>query len=82
MNRHERARQGQHLINEEMAYADTNKANRDELRSAMRHMSPLGRAIAAAAIRRNNTDSKPTSDPNFHIEAFSYESSNMPYAAD
>lgn len=57
--------------------------NRGQLRQLMQSMTPFGRAVARAAMRRN--DDKPrehTKDPNFVVEAYSFDRSNRDVSRD
>jgi hypothetical protein len=57
--------------------------NRRELRHKMESMSEFGRAVARAAMRKN--DEKPRErarDVGFHVEAFSYDHSNREESRD
>ena len=54
------------------------KENRSKLRDQMRHMSPFGRAVAHAAMRRNDAKvRKSNSDVGFHNAIFSNNRSNQ-----
>ena len=70
-NKEERLKMERHLSSMQAAYAHVHKEQRDELLQAMKHMSPLGRDMAMAAIEHaNHEESRKylTSDPGFHIE--------------
>jgi len=71
MNSLERIKMEKHLSAMQAAYAHVHKEQREELRVAMRHMSPLGRDLAQAAIERADREEGSkyyTSDPGFRIE--------------
>ena len=56
---------------------------RSHLRGLMQSMTPFGRDLARAAMRRN--DAKPrehSKDPGFHVEAYSYNRSNRDESRD
>jgi hypothetical protein len=50
--------------------------DRGELRQAMQSMSPAGRAVAMAAMERNNRKSIRSYDPGSHFEFAEYNASN------
>jgi hypothetical protein len=81
MNDRERSKASYLREAEERFYEAEDRQNRSDLLTAMQSMSPLGRAIAQRAIDATNSRSRSTADPGFHIEAFSFDSSNMPYDA-
>lgn len=78
MNQKERERYFDHKERHEARFAEWTSSARSELRQKMQSMTPAGRALAEAAMREN--DSKPSVDtrfdPGFHIDAFSFDSSN------
>jgi hypothetical protein len=78
MNQAERERYFTHKERTEKAFAEPLKYGREHLRQAMQRMSPLGRDLAEAAMRANdNADGVDTKfNPEFHLNAFSFDSSN------
>jgi hypothetical protein len=78
MNQTERERYFTHKERTERAFSEPLRVGREELRERMKHMSPRGRDMAEAAMRANdNADSVDTRfDPAFHLNAFSFDSSN------
>ena len=78
MNAKERERYMIHKEREEATYREFLGSRRSELRQRIQHMSQFGRDFAEAAMRAN--DEAPSADhkfdPAFHIEAFSFDSSN------
>jgi hypothetical protein len=73
VNSRERSRFSQLKEAEERFYSDVDSQNRSDLLHAMRSMSPLGRAIAQAAINKSNRRSQPSFEPGFCVEVFSYD---------
>lgn len=79
MNAREHARHEVSTEGERAAFSEAQQRNRAELRAAMRHMTPAGRALAQAAMDEGDRqDSQPRArfDPGFHVEVFSQDSSN------
>lgn len=76
MNVRERARFEEAQYREEQAFSAEQRERRAELRQMMRHMTPAGRALAEEAMRQNDERPRKSYDPNFHVEAFSQDSSN------
>jgi hypothetical protein len=72
MNRDERAKMARHMEKEQIVYEQVQAQQRDDLRQAMRHMSPLGRDYARAAMELSNNQEHGkylSVDPGFHNEA-------------
>lgn len=83
MNHHERSRAMRRVERQQQFREQREAALRSELRRQMASMSPRGRAIAEAAMRRN--DQKPREyarDANFHVEVYSLDRSNRDVSRD
>lgn len=79
MNDRERVRHEIAIEGERTAFSEVQRRNREELRAAMRHMTPAGRELARAAMEEGDRqDSQPRGsfDAGFHIEVFSQDSGN------
>lgn len=76
VNRHESGRHEQAAAREEGFYAGLKSRQRAELRAAMARMSPTGRAFAEEAMRASDDRPRGRFDAEFHVEAFSQDSSN------
>ena len=78
MNAVEKERYFKHKERQELRFAQWIGNARSELRQKMQHMSPYGRELAEQAIRANDQqkDVDTRFEPNFHLEAFSYDASN------
>lgn len=77
MNARERSRMARKVERRQELREEREAVTRSELRRLMATMSPRGRAVARAAMTRN--DDKPrerTQDPNFHSEVLSFDRSN------
>lgn len=75
-NAQESAKIGQSVA---MRHYQTQMRQRDRraaLRQQMQHMSPFGRDFARVAMEQNDNKRPRSFDPNFHIEAFSFDRSN------
>jgi len=76
VNRRESERHDEAAARDQGFYGRLQTQNRSDLRAAMRHMTPLGRAVAEEAMRANDEKLRGRFDPGFHVEAFSQDSSN------
>lgn len=77
MNKHEYSRASRRVERAQQQRELRETHTRSTLRNLMQSMTPFGRALARAAMSRN--DDKPrerTKDANFVVEAFSYDRSN------
>lgn len=80
VNRGEGERHDGAQAREEGFYAGLKAQRRSELRAAMTHMTPTGRAFAEEAMRQTDERPRGRFDANFHVEAFSQDASNRePY---
>lgn len=83
MNAHEYSRAMQRVERQQQFREEREKHLRSELRQRMQSFSECGRAIARAAMRRN--DEKPreyAKDPGFISEVYSYDRSNRDESRD
>lgn len=83
MNKREYARASRRIERLHQQREQRESATRSELRRLMSTMTPRGRAIARAAIERNNAKPQPrTHDAGFHVDAFSNDRSNREESRD
>lgn len=83
MSQREYARAARRVERKQMMREQRESMTRSDLRSLMSSMTPFGRALARAAMARN--DAKPRErarDAGFHLEAYSYDHSNRPESRD
>jgi uncharacterized protein YdbL (DUF1318 family) len=78
INESERQRYFSHKERTEAKFQEYIQESRAELRQRMRKMSAYGRELAEAAIRQNDNCSSVDTrfDPQFHLNAFSFDSGN------
>lgn len=83
MNRAEYSRAERIMERRQAARESREKATRSDLFHAMQSMSTFGRALARAAVARNNAKAiERARDSGFHVEAFSYDRSNRSESRD
>lgn len=73
---------GRRVEIEEQRFNAAQAVRRARLRSAMVHMSALGRMFAAAAMRRGDSHRIRSYDPGFHLEILHQDASNRGVWAD
>lgn len=83
MSQREYSRAARRVERKQFMREERERHSRSELRRLMSSMTPFGRALARAAVQRNND--KPVErarDAGFHVEAYSYDHSNRPESRD
>lgn len=77
MNQREYARAQRRVERMQEHRENRERMTRSELRRLMQSMTPFGRAVARAAMSRNDQKPRPrASDPGFHVDVFSNYRSN------
>ena len=73
-----RAESEQHQEREARHFDAIQKKNRSDLRMAMQHFSPMGRALAETAMRINNERKRKTNDCGFQVTILHEDASKNP----
>lgn len=84
INQSERKRYFEHKERQEKRFEPWLKSSRSDLRQRMQSMSEYGKEIAAAAMMENDRNSgiDYRFDPQFHVNAFSFDASNREFQTD
>ena len=83
MNKREYSRLARNVERKQEAREQRESELRSQLRDQMQRMSPLGRAVARAAMQRNDGKPRPhASHPGFLSEVYSYDRSNRDASRD